>query len=143
MACWTACGSSTTPCSTAGAGGQSLRARISRHLFRFSDWSAEELLEELRAFEASDVRFGKFLEGLTSSDVIPNEPAQWGWRPGRTGATRLWLLLEREVVAMPRPYLPELRQRVLDLVRSVVPWPRSPNCSGSRNRACTAGSGRT
>lgn len=29
----------------------------------------------------------------------------------------MWLLLEGEVVAMPRPYPPEFRQRALDLVR--------------------------
>jgi len=40
------------------------------------DWSAEDLFEALDAFEAGDARFGKFLEGLASSDVIPDEPAQ-------------------------------------------------------------------
>jgi len=55
----------------------SLRERIDRHVFRFpGDWSAEELFEELGAFEAGDARFGKFLEGLASADVIPDEPAQ-------------------------------------------------------------------
>jgi putative transposase len=33
----------------------------------------------------------------------------------------MWLLLEGEVVAMPRPYPPEFRQRALDLVRSGRP----------------------
>jgi hypothetical protein len=59
------------------AGRESLRERIDRHVFRFpGDWSAEELFEELGAFEASDGRFGRFLEGLASCDVIPDEPAQ-------------------------------------------------------------------
>jgi len=40
------------------------------------DWSAEGLFEELGAFEAGDARFGKFLEGLASAGVIPDEPAQ-------------------------------------------------------------------
>jgi transposase-like protein len=35
----------------------------------------------------------------------------------------MWLLLEGEVVAMPRPYPPEFRQRALDLVRSGRPVP--------------------
>jgi transposase-like protein len=33
----------------------------------------------------------------------------------------VWLLLEGEVVAMPRPYPPEFRQRALDLARSGRP----------------------
>src|SRR6201995_5084578 len=33
----------------------------------------------------------------------------------------MWLLLEGEVVAMPRPYPPEFRQRALDLVRGGRP----------------------
>jgi very-short-patch-repair endonuclease len=55
----------------------SLRARIDRHVFRNpGDWSTEDLCEELGAFEAGDARFGKFLEGLASAEVIPDEPAQ-------------------------------------------------------------------
>ena len=58
-------------------GTSSLRARIERHVFRNpGDWSTEELFEQLGAFEASDTRFGRFLEGLASADVIPDEPAQ-------------------------------------------------------------------
>jgi AbiJ N-terminal domain 3 len=57
----------------------SLRARIERHVFRNpGDWSAEDLLEQLGAFDASDTRFARFLEGLVSADVIPDEPAQRG-----------------------------------------------------------------
>ena len=45
----------------------SLRGRIGRHVFRNpDDWSTEDLFE----------RFGKFLEGLAASDVIPDESAQ-------------------------------------------------------------------
>lgn len=45
-------------------GSSSLRARIDRHVFRNpGDWSAEDLFEELGAFEAGNARFGKFLEG--------------------------------------------------------------------------------
>ncbi len=55
----------------------SLRARIERHVFRNpGDWSAEDLFKPLGAFDASDTRFARFLEGLVSADVIPDEPAQ-------------------------------------------------------------------
>ncbi len=58
-------------------GSSSLRGRIDRHVFRNpGDWSAEELFEELGAFEAGDARFARFLEGLASADVIPDEPSQ-------------------------------------------------------------------
>ena len=58
-------------------GASSLRTRIDRHVFRNpGDWSAEDLFEELGAFEAGDARFGRFLEGLVSADVVPDEPAQ-------------------------------------------------------------------
>ncbi len=54
-----------------------LRAQIDRHVFRNpGDWSAEDLFENLGAFEASDRRFALFLEGLTSADVVPDESAQ-------------------------------------------------------------------
>lgn len=54
-----------------------LAADIERHVFRNpGDWSTEELFERLGAFDASDTRFGRFLEGLVSADVIPDEPAQ-------------------------------------------------------------------
>jgi AbiJ N-terminal domain 3 len=52
-------------------------ARIERHVFRNpGDWSAEDLFEQLGAFEAGDARFGKFLEGLASAEVIPDESVQ-------------------------------------------------------------------
>jgi very-short-patch-repair endonuclease len=58
-------------------GGSSLRGQIDRHVFRNpGDWSAEDLFEALGVFEAGDARFGKFLEGLASADVIPDEAAQ-------------------------------------------------------------------
>jgi AbiJ N-terminal domain 3 len=58
-------------------GSSSLRRQIDRHVFRNpGDWSAEDLFEELGAFEAGDARFGKFLEGLACADVIADEPAQ-------------------------------------------------------------------
>lgn len=58
-------------------GERSLRAQISKHVYRNpGDWSTEELFEKLGAFEASDRRFALFLEGLSSSDVLPDEPAQ-------------------------------------------------------------------
>jgi hypothetical protein len=54
-----------------------LRAGIVRHVYRNpGDWSTEQLFDKLGAFEASDRRFSLFLEGLASSDVLPDEPAQ-------------------------------------------------------------------
>lgn len=56
---------------------QSLRTQIEQHIFRNpGDWTAEQLFEHLGVFSASDTRFAKFLEGLVSSDVIPDEPKQ-------------------------------------------------------------------
>jgi len=56
---------------------RSLRASISQHVHRNpGDWSVEELFDKLGALEASDRRFGLFLEGLASSDVRPDEAAQ-------------------------------------------------------------------
>jgi len=63
---------------TGGASSQSLRARIERHVLRNQHWSAEQLLEEFGAFEAGDARFTRFLEALTSAEVIPDGPAQRG-----------------------------------------------------------------
>ena len=55
----------------------SLRGQIDRHVLRNpGDWSTEDLFDALGAFDAGDARFARFLEGLTSSDVIPDEPAQ-------------------------------------------------------------------
>lgn len=54
-----------------------LRGKIEQHVFRNpGDWSAEDLFEQLGAFEAGDTRFARFLEGLVSADVIPDEPTQ-------------------------------------------------------------------
>jgi hypothetical protein len=66
-----------TPLDPWTQGVSSLRADIERHVFRNpGDWSAEDLLEQLGAFEAGEARFGKFLEGLACAEVIPDEPAQ-------------------------------------------------------------------
>ncbi len=57
--------------------GSSLRSQIDRHVFRNpDDWDPEYLFGQLGAFEASDRRFGLFLEGLASADVLLDEPAQ-------------------------------------------------------------------
>jgi very-short-patch-repair endonuclease len=54
-----------------------LGARIERHVFRNpGDWSTEDLFEQLGAFDASNARFTRFLEGLVSAEVSPDEPAQ-------------------------------------------------------------------
>jgi very-short-patch-repair endonuclease len=65
------------PFSWLGESTNSLRARIERHVFRNpGDWTAEELFEQLGAFEAPDARFVRFLEGLVSADTVPDEPTQ-------------------------------------------------------------------
>ena len=51
-------------------GGRTLRDDIAQHVYRNSDWSADDLFERLGAFEASDKRFALFLEGLASADVV-------------------------------------------------------------------------
>jgi hypothetical protein len=52
-----------------------LRGQIRRHVLRNpGDWSTEDQFEALGAFEAGDARFARFLEGLASADVIPDEP---------------------------------------------------------------------
>ncbi|MDX2576678.1 hypothetical protein PV332_14490 [Streptomyces scabiei] len=54
-----------------------LRDRIERHVFRNQgDWSAEDLFDNLGAFEAGDARFARFLEGLVSADVLLDEHLQ-------------------------------------------------------------------
>lgn len=56
---------------------RSLRAAINQHVYpNPEDWSVEDLFDKLGAFVASDRRFGLFLEGLASSDVLPDEAAQ-------------------------------------------------------------------
>lgn len=55
----------------------SLRARIQRHVFGFrGDWSVDDLFREIKAYDASDARFAKLLEGITDPDVTPDEAAQ-------------------------------------------------------------------
>ena len=52
----------------------SLRGQIEQHVLRNpGDWTAEDLFEQLGAFTAGDGRFGRFLEGLVSADLIPDE----------------------------------------------------------------------
>lgn len=54
-----------------------LRDRVKRHVFRNpGDWSTEDLLENLGAFEADDARFARFLEGIVSAGVLLDETAQ-------------------------------------------------------------------
>jgi very-short-patch-repair endonuclease len=53
-----------------------LGAEIDRHVGSFPDWSAENLLEQLGAFDASDRRFALLLEGLASADTLPDEAKQ-------------------------------------------------------------------
>jgi very-short-patch-repair endonuclease len=55
----------------------SLRGQIEQHVIRNpGDWTAEDLFERLGAFDSGDARFGRFIEGLLSADLIPDEPAQ-------------------------------------------------------------------
>jgi hypothetical protein len=49
-----------------------LRAQIDQHVYRNDDWTAEELFENLGAFEASDKRLAPFIERLASADVVPD-----------------------------------------------------------------------
>lgn len=71
-----------------GKSSRSLRKQIEQHVLRNPDWSAEELFDELDAIDAAgDARFAKFLEGLASADVVPDEDAQ------------------RRIVATVNPYL--------------------------------------
>ncbi len=59
-------------------GASSLHSRIERHVLKNpGDWGGEQLFDELGAIdEAGDARFIRFLEGLASADVVPDEPAQ-------------------------------------------------------------------
>jgi very-short-patch-repair endonuclease len=55
----------------------SLRADIQQHVHRNpGDWTVETLFDRVGAYDASDRRFGFFLEGLASADVRPDELAQ-------------------------------------------------------------------
>lgn len=54
-----------------------LRAEIQQHVHRHpEDWPAEMLFDQLGAYEASDWRFARFIEGLASAEVRPDEDAQ-------------------------------------------------------------------
>lgn len=54
-----------------------LRAEIQQHVhLNPEDWPAEVLFDKLGAYEASDHRFGLFLEGLASADVRIDEASQ-------------------------------------------------------------------
>lgn len=55
----------------------SLRKQIRQHVLGNPDWSAERLFDELGAIDsADDARFVRFLEGLASPSVVPDEDAQ-------------------------------------------------------------------
>lgn len=53
-----------------------LRQEIIRHYIEHSDWNAVTLFDKLGAFQSSHARFGRFVEDLASSRVLPSEPAQ-------------------------------------------------------------------
>ncbi|MFC8865384.1 hypothetical protein BCL80_1154 [Streptomyces avidinii] len=54
-----------------------LHADIQRHVIRFQDdWTTEYLFEQLGALDAPHPRFGRFIEGLASPAVLPDEQAQ-------------------------------------------------------------------
>lgn len=53
-----------------------LRQEIVRHYIEDPDWDAVTLFEKLGAFQSSHARFGRFIEGLASSRILPSEPAQ-------------------------------------------------------------------
>jgi len=57
--------------------GSTRRTRIVQHVIRnLGDWSAEDLFQDLGAFDSPDMRFARFIEGLTSADVVLEELAQ-------------------------------------------------------------------
>ncbi|MBA2238862.1 MAG: hypothetical protein H0W24_09250 [Lysobacter sp.] len=61
----------------AGLSTVTLRDEIERHVHRNpGDWEVEYLFDRLGVFEASDWRFNRFIEGLASSAVRPDEPSQ-------------------------------------------------------------------
>ena len=53
-----------------------LRQEIIRHYIENPDWDAVTLFDKLGAFQSSHARFGRFIEALASSRVLPGEPAQ-------------------------------------------------------------------
>lgn len=62
---------------TSAFGDPPLRQQVDRHVFRNpGDWSTETLFDKLGAFEASDRRFGLFLESLVSHEVVLDEATQ-------------------------------------------------------------------
>ncbi|CUM36433.1 Basic proline-rich protein precursor [Streptomyces venezuelae] len=55
---------------------KSLRARIEQHFLRNTDWTTEELFEQLGAFEAGGTRFARFAEASVAGDVLLDETVQ-------------------------------------------------------------------
>ena len=56
---------------------RSLRALIQQHVHKNpGDWSTENIFQEVGALDCSDTRFARFLEGLSSPDVRPDEVSQ-------------------------------------------------------------------
>lgn len=56
---------------------EGLAGQIERHVYRNpDDWTTDELFERLGAYDASDQRFGRFVEGLASAEVRPDVDAQ-------------------------------------------------------------------
>ncbi|WP_045740383.1 hypothetical protein [Actinoplanes rectilineatus] len=55
---------------------RSLGGRIDQHVFNNDDWTPDQLFDELGAIDASDRRFALLLEGMVSSETIPDEQAQ-------------------------------------------------------------------
>lgn len=53
-----------------------LRQEIARHYIENPDWDAVTVFDKLGAFQSSHARFGRFIEALASSRVLPSEPAQ-------------------------------------------------------------------
>ncbi|GFZ73591.1 hypothetical protein PSE10C_43330 [Pseudomonas amygdali pv. eriobotryae] len=53
-----------------------LRQEIVRHYIEDHDWDVVTLFDKLGAFQSSHARFGRFIEGLASSRILPSEPAQ-------------------------------------------------------------------
>ena len=53
-----------------------LRKEIVRHYIENPDWDAVTLFNKLGAFKSSHARFGRFVEALASSRVLPSELAQ-------------------------------------------------------------------
>ncbi|CAG9269868.1 hypothetical protein [Paraburkholderia caribensis] len=52
---------------------QSLTAGIERHVFQNpGDWTVDDLLDKLGAYDAPDQRFARFIEGMATGDVRPD-----------------------------------------------------------------------